>query len=282
MTRRSGGRLFAAIAFLLACARTLGSGPVAGAPLTLQPCKSGAADQTLRVDVAASTVTSADGSLCVTYGGPFPAPQTMQPCVPGNVNQTIVYDSSDYAFKLPRVDDCVAWNQETGQRVISSYTCSSIAWNGWYTPFAGGLIVANCSTPDTCDSSLCVTASPLPTCPSAACNSDIDCNLNGVCSANGTCTCFKPWGGVSCGELKFLPLTAPASTNGFPGASPNETTWGGNAILYDGIYHLFVAEMVNECSLAQWGSNSQCAHAISSSPEGPYTKTDVAVGVWCE
>lgn len=39
--------------------------------------------------------------------------------------------------------------------------------------------------------------------------------------------------------------------------------------------------MVNNCTLAQWGSNSRCAHAVSSSPEGPYLKVDVAVGVWC-
>ena len=49
----------------------------------------------------------------------------------------------------------------------------------------------------------------------------------------------------------------------------------------NGLYHLFVAEMVNGCSLAQWQTNSRCAHAISSDPEGPYTRVDVAVDVWC-
>ena len=28
--------------------------------------------------------------------------------------------------------------------------------------------------------------------------------------------------------------------------------------------------MVNHCSLNDWGTNSQCTHAVSSTPEGPY------------
>ena len=106
-------------------------------------------------------------------------------------------------------------------------------------------------------------------------------NLNGECDTGGTCKCYKPWGGNNCGELQFLPIDPPAETNGFPGRSKNETTWGGNSILFNGEWHLFVAEMTNNCTLAQWGSNSQCAHAVSPTPEGPYSKVDVAVGVWC-
>ena len=117
-----------------------------------------------------------------------------------------------------------------------------------------------------------------------ACATDLDCNLSGVCNAtSGACACFAPWGGATCGELRFTPLRAPALTNGYPGATtPNETTWGGNAVRDDnGIFHLFVAEMVNGCSLAQWQTNSRCAHAVSSDPEGPYVRVDVAVDVWC-
>jgi len=114
----------------------------------------------------------------------------------------------------------------------------------------------------------------------APCQSDEDCNLNGACSA-GACACFAPWGGATCGELQFLPIAAPAIFNGYPGASPNASAWGGNAILYSGQYHLFVAEMAENCTLAQWQTNSRCVHAVSSSAEGPYAKTDVAVPVWC-
>ena len=115
------------------------------------------------------------------------------------------------------------------------------------------------------------------------CTSDVDCNLNGACDApTGACACFKPWGGATCGEMRFLPLRAPAPTNGFPGATANESSWGGNIIRDDdGLYHLFVAEMVLSCSLAQWQTNSRCAHAVASDPEGPFVRVDVAVDVWC-
>jgi hypothetical protein len=117
--------------------------------------------------------------------------------------------------------------------------------------------------------------------PKPVCVEDEDCSLSGVCRA-GTCACFRPWGGADCGELQFRPIQAPAETNGYPGASANATTWGGNAVLFDGQYHLFVAEMTNNCTLAQWGSNSRCVHAVASSAEGPYARVDVALPVWCE
>lgn len=100
-------------------------------------------------------------------------------------------------------------------------------------------------------------------------------------AATGTCTCYPPWGGATCGELRFLPLAAPSGTNGYPGLTQNETTWGGNAVFFDGLYHLFVAEMVNNCSLTTYLTNSRCAHATSPTPEGPYSRVGVAVDVWC-
>ena len=61
------------------------------------------------------------------------------------------------------------------------------------------------------------------------------------------------------------------------------SSWGGNAIFYeaDQLYHLYVAEMVNNCTLEAWGQNSECTHAVSSTPLGPFTKKGVALGVWC-
>jgi len=255
-----------------------------GAPLTVQPCRRGAASQALAYRAADATVRSLDGALCVTLpDAPFPAPLTMEPCAPGSRAQAITRRGS--AFEMTDSGgSCVAWNAATGTLVISSWTCASEAWNGFFTPSpAGDAIWANYTAPDSPapPGSACVTAAPPPTCPALECADDTDCNLNGVCGANGTCVCFKPWGGATCGELKFLPIAAPAGTNGFPGASPNETTWGGNAVFFEGQYHLFVAEMVNNCSLAQWGTNSRCAHAISSSPTGPFVRADVAVDVWC-
>jgi hypothetical protein len=259
--------------------------PSPGAPLTVQPCHQGDAAQALIVS-ADATVRSSDGALCVTLpDAPFPAALTMEVCsaAPSRAQSWLRVGST---FRTnDSSGDCVAWNTGTDTLIVSSYTCASIAWNGYFTP-SGGEIWANYTAPNTpvTPGSFCVTAAPQPpppTCPAAQCADDTDCNLNGACGADGACTCYKPWGGATCGELRFLPIAAPAATNGFPGATANETTWGGNAIFFEGVYHLFVAEMVQNCSLAQWGTNSRCAHAVSSTPEGPYARVDVAVDVWC-
>jgi hypothetical protein len=252
-----------------------------GTPLVLDDCAPSARQQ-FRVDAAAPAVTTPDGALCVTYAGPSPAALQMQPCVPGGAwNQSIVHaPDSSLRLTLPG-GDCVAWNSQGA--TISTWPCSSIAWNGVFGadyPFPGALS-ENFTEHSAAFSGLCASMGT-PPCPAPTCSSSLDCNLNGECDAgSGACTCYKPWGGATCGELKFLPIAPPAERNGFPGLSPNETTWGGNAILWnDGQYHLFVAEMTRNCTLAQWGSNSQIAHAVSSSPEGPYLRHDVAVGVW--
>ena len=66
--------------------------------------------------------------------------------------------------------------------------------------------------------------------------------------------------------------------------SPLTSAWGGGPPVadQDGLYHLFVAEMVNNCTLEDWGQNSQCTHATSPTPVGPYTMVDTALGVWCQ
>lgn len=52
-------------------------------------------------------------------------------------------------------------------------------------------------------------------------------------------------------------------------------------MFYDGLWHGYFSEMVNNCSLAQWGTNSQCVHAVSSTPGGPFSRGGTAVGAWC-
>jgi hypothetical protein len=126
---------------------------------------------------------------------------------------------------------------------------------------------------------LCAAALAAPCTPKPVCEVDEDCNLNGVCTA-GVCACFRPWGDSTCGELQFKAIQAPAERNGYPGASANASTWGGNAIYYEGQFHLYVAEMSNNCTLAQWGSNSRVVHAVASNAEGPYARVDVALPTW--
>lgn len=134
------------------------------------------------------------------------------------------------------------------------------------------------------ESGLCVSsvATPVPPPPPAngTCTTAMDCSLSGECVA-GLCQCYPPWTGAKdCSALEFLPSPL---VRGFPPPSHNETTWGGS-IAYDAgtaMYHMYVAEMVNECPLNTWGQNSRCTHAVSATPEGPYNFVDVAVTNWC-
>ena len=105
------------------------------------------------------------------------------------------------------------------------------------------------------------------------------CSLNGVINAQGVCTCWGSWSGEVCDLLQTLPSLPPPQA-GY-GQSPLVSSWGGNIVYADNLYHLFVAEMENNCTLNEWETNSACIHAISDSPLGPFTKIGVAVPVWC-
>ena len=258
-------------------AAALASPPIApGDLLALDACRDASfLQQQLIVRADDNTVRSADGSLCVTYTGPSPAQLAMQPCAAGAATQAWKYSAEKGGvFEAQVQEGCVAFNTQNG--VLSSWPCSSEAWNGFFSvgaPFAG-MIAANASAQQ--PAGMCLSAfgaGPQP------CADDTDCTLAGTCNAaTGVCSCFAPWTGADCGQLKFGTI-ASAGANGY-GAWPL-SSWGGNSIFYGGLYHLFVAEMVNNCTLEYWGQNSQCTHATSPNAEGPYTKVDTALGVWC-
>jgi hypothetical protein len=118
--------------------------------------------------------------------------------------------------------------------------------------------------------------------PAAGSPSCVDnCSLNGVCTSAGVCECDAPWYGDSCGQIH----TAPAQPGGLYGFDPNVSSWGGNAVRGDdGLYHLFVAEMA-EGGLQQWGTQSECTHAVATTVSGPFNKTvqdgGEALPRWC-
>eukprot|EP00051_Salpingoeca_urceolata_P033452 m.500932 g.500932 ORF g.500932 m.500932 type:complete len:246 (-) comp62516_c0_seq1:406-1143(-) len=64
------------------------------------------------------------------------------------------------------------------------------------------------------------------------------------------------------------------------GHSPNVSSWGGNVLHHDGVYHLWVSEFARGCGLASWLNNSRVAHATASSPEGPFVRHDIALGIF--
>ena len=271
----------ASAALLLAAASARSPPPAvaAGALLELDACRDATfAAQQLVVHAADSTVRSPDGALCVTYSAPSPAQLSMQPCAAGgSAAQAWAYSAARggvFEAQLGGAVGCVAFNTQGG--LLSSWPCSSEAWNGFFAVGApaAGMIEANASAQQ--PAGMCVTArTPGP----QPCADDTDCTLTGTCNAaTGVCTCFAPWTGADCGQLKF---GAAAPVNGY-GQWPL-SSWGGNAVQWtDGLWHLFVAEMVNNCTLQYWGQNSQCTHAVSATPEGPYTKHDTALGVWCK
>lgn len=126
---------------------------------------------------------------------------------------------------------------------------------------------------------LLATASPAAA-SSGRCSTAEDCSLNGDCLPGGQCSCRPPWtGSANCDQLRFLPTpTAPA----YPAPGHNATTWGGSVARGDdGLYHMFVSEMVNNCGLDAWTANSRCSHVVSRTALGPYTFRNVAVDVWC-
>jgi len=104
------------------------------------------------------------------------------------------------------------------------------------------------------------------------------CSLNGVLNPDaGTCSCFGPWGGPTC---SVLTTGATPPTSGY-GLLPPLNAWGGNVAQdADGVYHLFVAEMANDCPLRNWGTASFVTHATAPSPLGPFQKQDAAIRAW--
>ena len=74
--------------------------------------------------------------------------------------------------------------------------------------------------------------------------------------------------------------TAAAHRGGIYGYAPNVSSWGGSLVTdAAGLHHLFAAEIPG--GLRQWASHSQCIHATSTSPTGPFTRKDTVLKPWC-
>eukprot|EP01060_Flectonema_neradi_P009249 TRINITY_DN16605_c0_g1_i1.p1 TRINITY_DN16605_c0_g1~~TRINITY_DN16605_c0_g1_i1.p1 ORF type:complete len:403 (+),score=59.40 TRINITY_DN16605_c0_g1_i1:52-1209(+) len=101
------------------------------------------------------------------------------------------------------------------------------------------------------------------------CKDSMDCGLNGKCLGD-KCHCRPPWIGEHCQELDILPLDEGTGYHIRGNAS-----WGGNVVFADGKYHLFAAEMANSCGLNDYGTNSQIIRAESTTPNGPFTFSQV-------
>ena len=79
----------------------------------------------------------------------------------------------------------------------------------------------------------------------AACQSDLDCSLNGLCRS-GACDCDAAWEGLQCERFATLPTPA-----GMDIKEANVTTWGGGPLQrkVDGEFQMFVSEYVRHIRL---------------------------------
>jgi|EP01046_Picozoa_sp_COSAG06_P036833 hypothetical protein len=109
-----------------------------------------------------------------------------------------------------------------------------------------------------------------------SCADDYGCSLAGKCVA-GRCQC-QPWTkGDDCAALALTPLAEPASLVAAVQPAGNWTRWGSSVAEEGGQYHLFSAEMADECPLSVWGSKSTVIHSVSSSPTGPFRRLGIAI-----
>ena len=126
------------------------------------------------------------------------------------------------------------------------------------------------------------------------CATDLDCSLNGQCTAihgnQKLCLCDPGWTGSRCGHLSFAP--SPNATTGpamagrplccYHGDDNRSYSWGASVQLAaeDGLYYMWVAEMVNHCTISNWRTNSDVQLARSSSPLGPFVKVADIIAPW--
>ena len=90
------------------------------------------------------------------------------------------------------------------------------------------------------------------------CATAADCAYNGQCVSQ-RCQCRSGWGGPFCAELQLLAVNASQLGYRSVNVSGNISSWGA-PILYDqGLWHGWASEMLDNCGINSWETNSQVA-----------------------
>jgi hypothetical protein len=55
------------------------------------------------------------------------------------------------------------------------------------------------------------------------------------------------------------------------------SSWGGSVVKIGDVYHMYVARMSGNCGLNCWQGNSEIAHAVSNTPLGPFTFSEIVL-----
>lgn len=125
-----------------------------------------------------------------------------------------------------------------------------------------------------------------------SCTTSADCAYNGECVKStddddadhrtdpesvGVCRCFAGWMGTTCEVFDLMPVNP--QRGGLKLPNHDSSTWGGSVVFNedDGMYHMFASEILYDCGLYYWTTNSQVIRAVSESPYGPYRKDQVIV-----
>jgi hypothetical protein len=106
-----------------------------------------------------------------------------------------------------------------------------------------------------------------------------------ACSGNGqrlsdgaglSCSCRKPWTGPDCAVLGLAPARV---RNGFGQDDHSSVSWGAGVVFHpeDSLYHMYVLEVLHNCPLCTFGSNSQLVHATAKQASGPFTRQGVVL-----
>ena len=123
-------------------------------------------------------------------------------------------------------------------------------------------------------------AQNMPSAYQTPCSTRADCSYNGKC-VDGKCACYPQWMGKHCGQLNLIPTSRDAGLQQHD-ARGRVSSWGGSVVRGDdGRYHMWAAEMTNDCGIVVWLSNSRIRHAVSTTgPTGPYLPHDISEGLW--
>ncbi len=75
--------------------------------------------------------------------------------------------------------------------------------------------------------------------------------------APGVCQCFDGWKGETCEVLDVLPVDPQKVGLVLP--NHDSSTWGGSVVYHEesGLYHMFASEILYDCGLYSWTTNSQ-------------------------
>ena len=104
------------------------------------------------------------------------------------------------------------------------------------------------------------------------------CNLNGEVHGDGSCTCLAAWTGPTCGQLALQPAKPAAGLH----SQGSLSSWGGS-VAFDGFsqrWVMFGNELVGECGINSWESNSRIVRASTDDLDKPFIVDDVLLAAF--